>query len=83
MRFFQEHHLRTTLERMKRHDPENAQAIQTVLDSPAGMEHLSTQLSINLDTPFSGHPILEWLWEHKAQILQFILTIVAMLASGS
>jgi hypothetical protein len=80
-------HIVKTLERLKRHNPEKAAAIQQVLDNPAMLSQAHTRIAAEVPVQESGsgtaHPILDWLWAHKELILQIIMTIVALFASGT
>lgn len=79
-------HVRRVLLRIQDAQPEHKDAICKVL----GDENLLSQVvdhTKSFGTPPKGgpgdHPVLEWLWDHREEIIKFILTLIGLLASGS
>ena len=79
-------HVRRTLLRIQERYPEHRDAICKILAN----ENLLSQVVDHAKSfgipPKSGSgefPILEWLWDHRQQIIQFILTLISMLGVGS
>lgn len=77
------HHVLRVAHRLQRLHPEHAASIQTVIDTPEMFDALVTKTQTDLPPAPTGRPILDWLIAHGPQILQFIMSIIAMFAAGS
>lgn len=76
-------HIRRTLLRLEARHPEHKEAICKILSDENLLGQAVDKVKADLGDPPPNFPILDWLWNNRQRIIQIILAIIALLATGS